>query len=77
MNESDYPPYDQRRRTMARLIAASIMGLRNDATGANLPEDCWEQTLQKADATLFILSDFDREEAGQKMVAADRMKRAR
>jgi hypothetical protein len=60
-------PYQQRRVALAKLLAASMMGLRGDATGANLPEDLWERLLPKADAVFFIVSDIDRGEAASKM----------
>lgn len=52
------PPssYSQRREALAKLLAASIMGLVKDPTGAKLPRDCWEVLLPKADAILFIIS---------------------
>jgi hypothetical protein len=60
-------PYSQRRIALAKLLAASMMGLRKDATGSDLPEDLWRQMLSKADATFFIVSDTDRAEAGAKL----------
>lgn len=65
MTETTSPaaPYHKRRIVMAKLLAASIMGLRKDATGANLPEDIWHQMLAKADAVFVILSEGDRAEA--------------
>jgi hypothetical protein len=61
------PPYDQRRIAMAKLLAASMMGLRKDATGSKLPEDLWRQMLPKADAVLFIISNTDQAAAGAKL----------
>ena len=64
---STLPPYDRRRNALAKLLSASMMGLREDATGSNLPEDIWHQLLPKADAMLFIVSDADKAEAGRKL----------
>lgn len=49
-------PYEQRRDTLARLLAASLMQLVKDPTGSRLPEDCWRQMAPKANAILFIVS---------------------
>lgn len=59
--------YDKRREALARLIAASTMGLRDDATGAGLPIDLWRGYLPDADAILIIINGVDREAAGAKM----------
>lgn len=57
-------PYEQRREAIARILAASRMGLRNDPTGQYLPQDCWSWMTRKAVAFLFIVSKGDeREEA--------------
>jgi hypothetical protein len=58
-------PYEQRRDALARVLAASVMGLVKDAAGANLPAECWRQMSPKAAAFLFIVSDVDRFEAGK------------
>jgi hypothetical protein len=61
-------PYEKRRDALARLLAASLMGLVEDPTGANLPEDCWRQMIPKANAILFIVSvGVEHEQAGQAM----------
>jgi hypothetical protein len=52
-NESSF---EQRRNALARLLAASIMGLVKDPAGTKLPEDCWRQLVPKANAILFIVS---------------------
>lgn len=49
--------HHQRREAMAKLLAAAIMGLREDPTGSNLPQDCWEKMLPKAEAVLFIATN--------------------
>jgi len=49
-------PYEVRRERMARVLAASLMGLVKDPAGDRLPAECWEQMLPKADAILFITS---------------------
>jgi hypothetical protein len=59
--------YQKRRIALARLLCASLMGLTEDATGANLPEDLWSKMLPKADAVLFIVSDTDRNRAAEQM----------
>lgn len=46
-----------RREAMAKLIAAALMGLIKDPTGAKLPEDCWQQMNKKAEAVLFIITN--------------------
>jgi hypothetical protein len=61
-------PYDQRREALARVLAASLMGLVKDTAGAKLPEDCWRQMTTKADAILFIVSppsSGEHEQAGK------------
>jgi hypothetical protein len=58
--------YEQRRDAMARILAASLMGLVRDPTGAKLPEDCWRQMVPKANAILFIVSrGVEHETAGK------------
>lgn len=47
----------KRREAMARLLAAALMGLVKDPTGAALPEDCWQQMNDKAEAVLFIATN--------------------
>lgn len=47
----------KRREALARLLAAALMGLTEDPTGAKLPEDCWRQMNDKAEAVLFIATD--------------------
>jgi hypothetical protein len=42
---------------MARLLAATLMGLVKRPIGDQLPEECWTQMLPKADAILFIISE--------------------
>jgi len=49
-------PFEQRRDALARILAASLIQLEDDATGADLPEDCWGQMRAKANAILFIVS---------------------
>lgn len=49
-------PYQQRRDALARILAASLMGLIKDPTGSGLPEVCWRQMATKADAILFVVS---------------------
>jgi hypothetical protein len=64
-------PYQQRRDALARVLAASLMGLVKDATGSTLPEDCWHQMLAKADAILFIVSSGpEHEAAGEELERA-------
>jgi hypothetical protein len=41
---------------LARLLAASLMELVTDPTGDQLPHECWQATLAKADAVLFVTS---------------------
>jgi hypothetical protein len=48
--------YEQRREALAKLFAASLMDLRKDPLGTNLPVDLWSQMLPKADATLFLIT---------------------
>jgi hypothetical protein len=60
-------PHQLRRNALARLLCASLMGLTEDATGANLPDDLWAKLLPKADAILFIVSETDRPRAGEQM----------
>lgn len=48
--------YDVRRERMARLLAASLMGLVKDPAGDRLPDECWKQMLAKADSIFFIVS---------------------
>jgi hypothetical protein len=60
-------PFEERRDALAQLLAASLMGLVDDPTGADLPEDCWGRMRPKANAILFILSpttDSDHRLAG-------------
>jgi hypothetical protein len=52
----DESSFEKRRNALARLLAASIMGLVKDPAGVNLPEDCWGQLVSKANAILFIVS---------------------
>jgi len=52
----DESSFEQRRNALARLLAASIMGLVKDPAGTKLPEDCWRQLVPKANAILFIVS---------------------
>lgn len=49
--------YEIRRERLARLLAASLMGLDGDPAGDKLPADCWRQMMKKADAILFINSE--------------------
>lgn len=61
-------PYQQRRDALARILAASLMGLAKDPTGSGLPEDCWRQVAPKADAILFIVSSgLDHETARKEL----------
>lgn len=56
-------PHEQRREAMARVLAAALMGLVKDPTGANLPEDLWKRMLPKADGALFLTtSDYEAED---------------
>lgn len=59
--------HQARREAMARLLAAEIMGLRNDPLGQNLPAECWSQVVKKADAALLL---FTHTEASKRDVAA-------
>ena len=61
-------PYEYRRDTLARVLAASLMGLVKDPAGNALPEDCWGQMKAKADAILFIVSTgAEHESAGKSL----------
>jgi len=58
--------YQQRRDALARVLAASLMGLVKDPTGSGLPDDCWRQMTAKANAILFIVSSgLEHDEAGK------------
>ena len=64
-------PYQQRRDALARILAASLMGLVKDPTGSGLPEECWRQMAAKADAILFIVSTgTEHETAGRALERA-------
>ena len=63
--------YEQRRDALARIPAASLMGLLKDATGAKLPEDCWRQMVPKANAILFIVSQGVEHAAAGKALERD------
>jgi hypothetical protein len=66
-------PYDARRERVARVLAASLMGLIKDPTGDRLPDECWQQLLPKADSILFITSQPGTQEhhlAGQRLEAS-------
>jgi len=59
--------YHARREALAKILAASLMGLVKDPTGTRLPEECWRQMVAKADAILFIVSppSLEHDEAGR------------
>lgn len=60
-------PFERRRDALARLLAASLLDLVADPTGADLPEACWKKMTQKANAILFVVSpttDSDHRLAG-------------
>lgn len=63
--------YDQRSDALARILAASLMGLVNDPTGSGLPEDCWRQMSAKANAILFIVSSGTEHEAAGRALERD------
>lgn len=67
MTDDVRTPYQKRRDALARILAASVMGLVKDATGSGLPDDCWQTMAPKADAILFIVSDQDRNNAGKEL----------
>jgi hypothetical protein len=54
MSSDQTTPYEVRRERMARVLAASLMGLLKDPAGDHLPAECWMQMLPKADSILFI-----------------------
>lgn len=66
-------PYEQRAEALARILAASLMSLVKDPTGAKLPKDCWRQMLPKANAILFIVSTGVEHEVAAKALEADIM----
>jgi hypothetical protein len=53
----DLVSHSQRREALAKILAAALMGLVKDPTGANLPADCWGQMTDKAEAVLFIATN--------------------
>lgn len=55
--------YEQRREALARLLSASLMNLRKDPLGQNLPADLWSQMLPQADATLFLVTKSEKARA--------------
>ena len=59
--------HEARREALARLLAAEIMGLVKDPLGARLPEECWSQMTQQADAALVL---FTRTDAAMRSMAA-------
>jgi hypothetical protein len=59
-------PYEQRRDALARILAALLMELRDDPTGADLPQECWWPTRAKAAAILFLISKGEEHEAARR-----------
>jgi len=64
-------PYEQRSDALARILAASLMGLVKDPTGIGLPEKCWRQMTAKANAILFIVSSGTEHEAAGRALERD------
>lgn len=71
MEERVTTPYQQRSDALARVLAASLMGLVKDPTGNRLPEDCWRQMTAKANAILFIVSSGTEHEIAGKALERD------
>ena len=71
MTREAVSPYEQRRDTLARLLAASLMSLTKDAIGTELPEEAWRQMVPKANAILFIVSTGNEHENAGKALERD------
>ena len=65
--------YTKRREALARILAASVMGMINDPLGQHLPDECWQQMTAKADAIFSIISAGpDKGAAGRALEQANR-----